>query len=151
VVKSSVMNLAVVLLTIPTVRRRLETDLTALIESEIANKTGVEGVAIRSLVQLVTRKSPTFIATAVSEALPRLVRDLEAQYDTSRQQGISLSSYLCSTAQVPITLTIFERAFSQAIPRRAILVPLYTLLRPRLRYHLQLALPAVATVLAKYL
>ena len=132
----------------------------ALVESEVASKRGLSGVAIKAGFAVVTRIKPGFVGEVVTKLLPDFAASLQPIYesciaDTGGQAGDAsvadafvsrISSDRRTAAEALLGVT--DRKIEGARPtvRKA-----YTKLRPNARENVEAALPGLVATMRPHL
>lgn len=145
------MSLQLVLLKEPN-RALLVADCEALVRSEVANKSGFSGIAVKGAFHVVNRIRPTFVREAVNELLNDFVMELEpfySQYQQSSQgnfsQYLNERSKTVASALLQATDHRVDKADSPGIQKA------YRKLRPSGEKHVESAVPGIAAILEKHL
>lgn len=126
-------------------------DCVGLIDSEVAAKGGLGGLAVKGGYAVVKKIKPGFIRHAVDHLLDEFVAQLEPFHeDFVKGGGTNLASYLSSKATqvaealLKITDTRISRNDNRTI------TTVYGKLRPHGVKHVETAVPGIAQVLQKY-
>ena len=130
-------------------RPRVVEDCVALVDHEVAAKSGLSGMAIKGAYALVKKIKPSIIQEAVNHLLNDFVQDLSPFYD-SFEQG-SFVSHLeaqrpdVASALLGVTDRRIENAKNKTIKKA------YQKLRPTGQTHVAAAVPGLAEVVQKYI
>jgi hypothetical protein len=140
-----------VLLT-PGNRPKIVEDCVRLIDSEVAGKGGLSGVAVKGAYAIVKKVKPGVIREAVDKLLDGFVDKLEGFYSsyvdgggTDFERHLSGQTGAVANALLGVTDGKIARVDSRPIKKA------YEKLRPKGEKHVQDAVPGVARVIAKYL
>lgn len=126
-------------------------DLAALVDSEVANKSGASGMALKGGYGLLKKISPHFVPHAIDGMLDELVDRMEPVYtDFTASSEASLSTYLkaqgADTADALLGVTDARAAASS----RESVKKIYSKLRPQAKKHVEAAMPALGDVIARH-
>lgn len=135
-------------------RPRLLEDCERLIESEVAQKGGLSGLAIKGAYKVVCAVKPGIISEAMDGLLDDFVRRLEPFYAEHRRDGgeprafgDALGRKAGAVADALLGITD-ERA---RVAKNATLKSAYEKLRPQAKKHVEDAVPNVGRTLARHL
>lgn len=145
------MSLQLALLKEPN-RALLVADCEALVRSEVANKSGLSGIAVKGAFGVVNRIRPTLVNEAVNVLLNDFVLELEpffSQYQQSSQGDFSQYLNERSTTVALALLQAADHRVEQA--DNAGIQKAYRKLRPVGQKHVESAVPGIAAILEKYL
>ncbi len=135
----------------PERREAVVSDLQSLVDQEVAGKSGLSGLAVKGSFAVVKKIKAGFVPHAINQMLPELAHKLQpyyAKYDPASDG--SLSSYLVgnSSAVSDVLLAVADgraRRSSHETAKKA-----YQKLRPQAKKHVELAMPALGSVLEQH-
>jgi hypothetical protein len=135
----------------PARRPSVVADLAALIDAEVADKSGVSGLAVKGGYSLLKKINSSFVPEAIDGMLPDFVARLEPYYaeHTAAPSG-SLSDFLTArSAEVADALlgVTDDRAESS---RRESVKKVYAKLRPQAKKHVEEALPRLGALIENH-
>jgi len=131
-------------------RPQVVDDCVALVDSEVAGKRGLGGIAVKGAYGVVKRIKPGIIRDAVSHLLDEFVQKLEPFYAEATEASEDVTSYWSprkgkiADALLGVTDKRAHKADNRTI-RKA-----YDKLRPSAQKHVEAAVPGVARIVAKY-
>jgi hypothetical protein len=126
-------------------------DLQALLDREVAGKTGMSGLAIKGSFAVVKKVRSGFVPHAIDQMLPEFAHKLQpyyAKYDPATDG--TLADYLSAndSAVADVLLAVADgraRRSSHETVKRT-----YLKLRPQAKNHVEHALPALGAVIQQY-
>jgi len=127
-------------------------DCEILVRSEVANKSGLGGIAVKGAFGLINRIRPTFVREAVNELLNDFIQELEpfySQYQQSPQS--SFGQYLNERSKTVASALLqaadhrVDQADQPGVQKA------YKKLRPTGEKHVESAVPGIAAIVEKYL
>lgn len=125
-------------------------DLAALVDAEVADKSGVSGLAVKGGYTLVKKINPTFVPHAIDSMLDDFVSRVEPFHQEAAAANMPFSSYLSShTAPVAEALLGVTDDRAKA-SRRDSLKKVYGKLRPQAHKHVSEALPRLGLLVEKH-
>lgn len=135
----------------PQRREAVVADLQALVDQEVASKSGMSGFAVKGGFAVVKKVKAGFIPHAINQMLPEFANKLQptyARYDAARDG--SLASYLVanSSAVSDILLGVADsraRKSGHETAKKA-----YQKLHPQAKKHVVHALPALGDVIERH-
>ena len=126
-------------------------DCYALIQREVADKSGISGTALKLAYKTATTFAPGHIRHMVAKLLPRMVEELQPFWeDFNAAGGTDFGDYLakCGDEVADALLTVTDdRA---AASGRPVIVKAYRSVRSGAAKHIQAALPQVGELVLKY-
>ncbi len=135
----------------PTTKERVANDCVGLVDSEVAKKSGLSGIAIKGAYAVVKKVKPGFIREVVDHLLDEFVERLEPFYAAWRQTpSDGLSTYLTARSNevaegmLGVTDARAKRAKNATVKKA------YEKLRPTAHKHVEAAVPGVAAIVAAY-
>ena len=135
----------------PGTRPHVTADCHALIEQELAGKSGISGSAVKLAYKTVSTFAPNHINHMVKTLLPPLVDQLQPFWeDFNASGGGEFGDYLArrgaEVAEALLSVTDARAAAS----RRATIIRAYRTVRGGAAKHVEAALPQVGTLVQKY-
>ncbi|MDX6298326.1 MAG: hypothetical protein QOI51_2183 [Nocardioidaceae bacterium] len=135
----------------PERRPAVVADLQALVDGEVASKSGMSGLALKGSFAVVKKVKSGFVPHAIDQMLPEFAHKLQpyyARYDPAKDG--SLASYLTanSSAISDVLLAVADgraRRSSHDSVKKA-----YQKLRPQAKKHVELAMPALGAVIEQH-
>lgn len=126
-------------------------DCQALIEQEIASKSGASAVAIKAAYKAVTAFAPGYYQGLIGGILPGLVAQLEPFWaDFSASGGSSFGDYLAKRGnEVAEALLAVTDEKAEASDKKAV-VKAYSAVRGGAVKNVEAALPAIGALVEKY-
>ena len=124
-------------------------DASALVDAEVAKKTGLTGLALRTGLGAVRAVRPDIVSAALEMLLPRFAPAVEPLLVQAESSGDVASWFADHSEQVADALLAVtdERA---AVAENAVLRKTYQSLRGQAHRHTVEAVPAVGRLLARY-
>jgi hypothetical protein len=135
----------------PDTRPMVVTDCNALIEQEIAEKSGVSGTAVKLAYKTVNTFMPGHVRHMVDSLLPQLVGKLEpywADYCTSG--GAEFGDYLAKRGEEVSQALLSVTDARAAASGRPTVIRAYRTVRGGAVKHVEAALPQVGDLVLKY-
>ena len=133
-------------------RPQVVADCVKLIDSEVANKRGLSGVAIKGAFAIVKKIRPAMIDEVTDHLLPDFTQNLEGLFSTFQgQQGTQdVEVFFCSrTAEVAnALLNITDQRAQNA--KNGVIKKAYERLRPLALRQVEEAVPGLARLIHKY-
>jgi hypothetical protein len=135
----------------PDVQPKVHTDVLALVDSELASKSGMSGTAVKVAFKAVTAFAPGYYQETVQSMIPGMTEALApfwADFQTSG--GAEFGDYLAkrgdevSAALLEVTDEMASRS------GRAAIVKAYKAVRGGAGKHIQAALPNLGAMIQKY-
>ena len=135
----------------PELQDSLISDCQALVDQEIAEKSGVSGTAVKVADKTVTGVAPGYYRGVLTAMVPRFVQTLEPFWaDFTSSGGSAFGDYLSkrgdevSEAMLAVTDEMAEAS------GRAVIVKAYRTVRGGAGKHVQAALPRLGDLITKY-
>ena len=136
-------------LTDPAKRRAVVDEGVLVIEAEVADKSGLSGMAIKTAYAMVKKVKPGFVGGAMNHLLDDFARQVDPFWADCQKNGTDARAYFTRHAG-PVSEALLkitdERARNAAGPVRST----YDKLRPEASKHVQAAMPRVAELLKKH-
>jgi len=126
-------------------------DLTALVDSEVAGKSGLSGGVVKTGYAGVKKVKPGFVREAIDKMLDEFVEQLEPFWAAfSTEAGGDFGAFLAARPQEAseALLAVTDRRAERS--SRAAVTSIYGKLRPKAQDHVVEALPALGTVVEKH-
>lgn len=133
----------------PVRRRRVIDDGVAVIEAEVADKSGLSGVAIKAAFGMVQKLKPGFVGGALNHLMPDFALQIDPIWAECQKSGQEPRRFFVSNANriADALLKITDdRARHAAGPVRST----YDRLRPEASKHVQAAMPRLADLVKKH-
>lgn len=136
----------------PERRDAVVADLQALVDREVASKSGLSGLAVKGSFAVVKKVKAGFVPQAINSMLPEVAHKLQpyyAKYDPAVDG--TLSTYLVANAPgvSDVLLAVADgraRNSSHESAKKA-----YQKLRPQAKKHVELAMPGLGAVIEQHL
>jgi hypothetical protein len=127
-------------------------DCVRLIETEVASKKGLSGLALKTAFKAIKKVKPSIIEGVVRLLLPQFATAFDQIYTQYQTSSITPLSTYFNQAQEQITLALLSVTDQRVLKStNALLVKTYNKLRPLGEAHVKSALPQLAILLQKYL
>ncbi|MET0418197.1 MAG: hypothetical protein ABW022_19465 [Actinoplanes sp.] len=143
-------NLSDILQT-PGAQQKLSADAQALVEQELAEKSGVSAAAVKLAYKAVTAFAPGYYAQTVEEMIPAMLEQLQPYWaDFQVAGGGTFGDYLVKRQdEVTESLLRVTDDMGRASERAAV-VKAYNTVRGGAAKHIQAALPNLGALVEKY-
>lgn len=135
----------------PDVQPKVHTDVLALVDSELAGKSGMSGTAVKVAFKAVTAFAPGYYQETVRSMIPGMTETLAPFWaDFQASGGADFGDYLAkrgdevSAALLEVTDEMASRS------GRAAIVKAYNAVRGGAGKHIQAALPSLGAMIQKY-
>ncbi len=135
----------------PDVQPKVVADTLALVDSELANKSGVSGTAVKVAFKAITAFAPGYYQETVQSMVPDMVNQLAPFWaDFTASGSADFGDYLAkrgdevSEALLKVTDAMRDRS------GRAAVVKAYSAVRNGAGRHIEAALPNLGTMVQKY-
>ncbi len=130
---------------------RLVADAQALVESELANKGGISGTAVKAAYKAVTTFAPGYYHETLSGMLPDMLAQLQPYWaDFGASGGADFGDYLAKRGdEVAESLLSVTDNMAQ-LSGRAAVVKAYQMVRGGASKNIEAALPALGAMVQKY-
>ncbi|HEY3236808.1 MAG TPA: hypothetical protein VGJ84_18970 [Polyangiaceae bacterium] len=134
----------------PPKRQNVIRDACGVLDQEVAEKSGLMGLAIRGAYKVVQGVKPGFVPEVVDHLLDDFLDALDPIYQEALQRGAKPGAYLESNAgkMADALLSITDKRAETA--RRAAIKKAYEKLRPTARKHVEAAAPRVGRLLERH-
>lgn len=131
-------------------RKDLIADCAGLIDSEVASKSGLSGIAIKGAYKVVKGVKPTFVTEAVDGLIDEFGEQLQPLATEAQESGKSVSAFFDSNksrvAEALLAITD-KRAEKQSA---GVVKSTYQKLRPTAKKHVEDAVPGVGRLVQKF-
>lgn len=135
----------------PDVQPKVHTDVLALVDSELASKSGMSGTAVKVAFKAVTAFAPGYYQETVQSMIPGMTEALApfwADFQTSG--GAEFGDYLAKRGD-EVSAALLEVTDDMAARSgRATIVKAYKAVRGGAGKHIQAALPNLGAMIQKY-
>ncbi|MBX3127246.1 MAG: hypothetical protein KF718_11060 [Polyangiaceae bacterium] len=134
----------------PTKRAEVIQDACRVLDQEVADKSGVSGIAIKTAYKVVQGVKPGFIPEVVDNLLDDFLDALEPMRQQAASSGQRPSRYLKDNAgqMADALLAITDRRAERA--QRAMIKKTYERLRPTAKKHVEAAAPRLGDLVDKH-
>ena len=135
----------------PEVQPRVVADCMALVEHELASKSGVSGVAVKVAYKAVTTFAPGYYKDTIESMLPDMADKLQPFWaDFQASGGADFGDYLAKRNDEvgPAMLAVTDHMAS--ISKRAVIIKAYQAVRGGAGKHIEAALPSLGAMIQKY-
>lgn len=131
-------------------RRAVVEDACRVLDLEVADKSGLSGIAIKTGYKLVQGVKPGFVRHVVEDLLDDFLDALDPIYQEAVTEGKKPSAHLKANAArvADALLGITDRRAEKA--QRAALKGMYSKLRPTAKKHVEAAAPRLAEMVDKH-
>ena len=131
-------------------RAEVIADACIILDQEVADKSGISGIAIKTAYSVVKGIRPGFIQQAVDHLLDEFLDQLDPFHSEAVNKGISPGSHLIANASQAADALLVVTDRRAAAAERGILRKTYEKLRPAAHKQVQLAVPRVGALLDKH-
>jgi hypothetical protein len=126
-------------------------DCQALIEQEIASKSGIQGTAVKLAYKTVNAVAPSHVHHMVKSLLPPLVDQLQPFWaDFSTSGSTEFGDYLAKRGEEVAQALLSVTDARAAASKRATVIKAYRSVRGNAAKHVEAALPRVGDLVLKY-
>jgi hypothetical protein len=139
------------LLSRPDVEPRVVPDVLALVDNELASKSGISGTAVKVAFKAVTAFAPGYYQETVTGMIPEMVDQLAPYWDDFQASGSGdFGDYLVKRGdEVSASLLVVTDEMARE-SGRATVVKAYGAVRNGAGKHIQAALPNLGAMVQKY-
>ncbi len=135
----------------PGTKPRVVEDCYALIQQELAEKSGISGAALRLAYKTATTFAPGHVRNMVEKLLPRMVEELEPFWmDFNAAGGTEFGDYLAKRGDEVADALLRVTDDRAAASDRPVIVRAYRSVRSGAAKHVKAALPQVGDLVLKY-
>lgn len=134
----------------PTKRKEVIDEACRVLDLEVADKSGLSGIAIKTGYKVVQGVKPGFVREAVDNLLDDFLEALEPIYQESLAQGKRPGDHLAANRgrMADALLAITDRRAQGA--KRPVIKSMYDKLRPTAKKHVEAAAPRLGAMLDKH-
>ena len=132
-------------------RQQIIRDCVSLVESEVSQKPGLTGVAIKTAFSVVNKVDPCFVQKAVSTLIDEFIQAMNPLYISYEQADCTnLKTYWVKekTALANSLLEVADVRMNRA--KNKVIKKAYSKLRPSGLKHVEASVPGIAEVVSKY-
>jgi hypothetical protein len=135
-----------------TIRPKVVSDCTVLLDEEVDSKSGFSGFAIKSGYKIVKAMKKGMVPGLVNWLLDDFVRNMEPMYEAfKKEQGGTFVDYMTSR-QTEVAEALLQVTDKRAdTSKNKTMAGLYRKLRPSAQKHVEQAVPRLARMMLKYL
>jgi len=135
----------------PDVEPKVVTDVLALVDNELASKSGISGTAVKVAFKAITTFAPGYYQETVASMVPDMVDQLAPFWADFQASGSAdFGDYLVKRSDevVPAMLTVTDAMRDRS--GRATVVKAYSAVRNGAGKHIEAALPNLGAMVQKY-
>ncbi|MBO0806323.1 MAG: hypothetical protein J2P25_25015 [Nocardiopsaceae bacterium] len=126
-------------------------DCKALIDGEVAGKSGVSATALKAAYKVVTAFAPGYYDTVVTNLLPSFARQLDPYWkDFTDSGGSSFGDYLAKNSDAVCESLLEVTDNLAGTSSRAVIVKAYKTVRGGAGKHIEAALPNLGALMERY-
>ena len=130
---------------------RLVSDTQALVESELANKGGISGTAVKAAYKAVTAFAPGYYQETLRSMLPDMLVQLQPYWaDFGASGGADFGDYLAKRGEEVSESLLSVTDNMAQLSGRAAIVKAYQMVRGGAGKNIEAALPALGAMVQKY-
>lgn len=135
----------------PERRATVVKDVEKLVDAEVASKSGVSGLAVKSGYALIKKINSTFVSDAVDGMLDNFVGRLEPYYaEHTRSGNGSFTDHLVANSSSVADALLGVTDDRAAGSRRESVKKVYSRLRPQAKKHVEDALPRLGELVERH-
>jgi hypothetical protein len=135
----------------PEVEPRVVPDVLALVDNELASKSGISGTAVKVAFKAVTTFAPGYYQETVAGMIPNMVHQLAPFWDDFRASGSGdFGDYLVKRGDEVSTALLAVTDEMARESGRATVVKAYGAVRKGAGKHIEAALPNLGAMVQKY-
>jgi hypothetical protein len=135
----------------PDVQPRVVTDCMALVEQELASKSGVSGAAVKVAYKAVTTFAPGYYKETIESMLPDMADKLQPFWaDFQASGGSDFGDYLAKRNDEVGEAMLAVTDNMASISRRPVIIKAYGAVRGGAGKHIEAALPNLGAMIQKY-
>jgi hypothetical protein len=138
------MTTLVELLTSPEKKAAVVDDCCDLVDREVADKSGLSGMAIKAGYAAVKGVKPGFVKQAVADLVPEFAKALDPIFEEANAKSEPLSAYFSKDALLAITDGKAQRS------KHALVKGTYERLRGTAKKNVEQAIPRLGKLIEKY-
>jgi hypothetical protein len=130
---------------------RLVADAQALVESELANKGGISGTAVKAAYKAVTAFAPGYYQETLKSMLPDMIAQLQPYWaEFGASGGADFGDYLAKRGEEVAESLLSVTDNMAQLSGRATVVKAYQMVRSGAGKNIEAALPALGAMVQKY-
>ncbi|NED98433.1 hypothetical protein G1H11_24345 [Phytoactinopolyspora alkaliphila] len=135
----------------PNRRPKVVEDVTKLVDSEVSDKSGVSGLAVKSGYALIKKINSSFVSDAVDSMLDNFVGRMEPYYASYKASGTgSFTEHLTANSSDVADALLGVTDDRAAGSRRDSVKKVYAKLRPQAKKHVEEALPRLGALVEEH-
>ena len=135
----------------PDTKPHVVEDCYALIQEELAEKSGISGTALKLAYKAATTFAPGHVRNMVEKLLPRMVEELEPFWtDFNAAGGTEFGDYLAKRGDEVADALLKVTDDRAAASSRPVIIKAYRSVRSGAAKHVKAALPQVGDLVLKY-
>jgi|SRR5215469_15200654 len=135
----------------PEVQPRVVADCMALVEHELASKSGVSGAAVKVAYKAVTAFAPGYYKDTIESMLPDMADKLQPFWaDFQASGGADFGDYLAKRNDEVGQAMLEVTDHMASISKRAVIIKAYQAVRGGAGKHIEAALPSLGAMIQKY-
>ena len=137
-------------LTDPSRKAAVVQDCLGIIDAEVADKSGLSGMAIKAGYKVVKGFKPGFVQNVVTDLLPQFADAIEPVYQEAVEQDKAVGAYLADRSDrvADSLLAITDRKAARS--KNKLVRKTYDRLRGQAKTHVQAAIPRLGAVIEKH-
>lgn len=133
----------------PARRRRVVDDGVTMIEAEVADKSGLRGMAIKGAFAMVQKLRPNFVGNSLNHLLDDFAKQVDPHWAECQQQKAEPRSYFTKNAS-RVANSLLSITDMRAKGASGAVRSTYDKLRPEAQRHVEDAMPRLADLLRKH-
>lgn len=138
------------LLTTDSKKQSVVTDVCAMIDAEVAEKSGLSGLAIKAGYSAIRNIRPDFVRNVVSDLLPEFAANLDPIYQEALSGGSGVSAHFnANSGRVADALLAITDAKAQR-SKSGLVKGTYDKLRGQAKKNVEAAVPRLGRIVEKY-
>lgn len=135
----------------PARRPTVVKDVENLVDAEVASKSGVSGLAVKSGYALIKKINTSFVSDAIDGLLDRFVAQMEPFYAQHAKSGTgTFTEHLVANSSAVADALLAVTDDRAAASRRESVKKVYTKLRPQAKKHVEEALPRLGELVERH-
>lgn len=131
-------------------RPQLLTDCEKLIDEEVASKSGLSGIAVKTAFAMVKAVKPGIIRESIDALIDEFVEKMEPFYTAQQSSTQGVEPYFSTRAGEVADALLSVTDARAARAKNATIKKAYESLRPKGKQHVEAAVPRLARLLAKH-
>ena len=133
----------------PTRKAAVIRDGAALIDSEVASKSGLSGMALKAGYKTIKRLSPGMIGHALGVLLPEFAPAIDPHYAKAKAAGDVQAHFIANSSEIAEALLAVTDGKARRAQNR-VMLKVYNSLRGQAKAHVQAAMPGLARMIAQH-